>query len=97
MMTLDREHHLRPSNRFALVRERWWHVSPTTHINERGPAFIPPVSWPAWVWKECACKFSQMEMFVLAHVHGELSEGQAAKATGLDRVTLRKLADEVQQ
>lgn len=28
------------------------------------------------------------------HVEGVLSEGQAAKATGLDRVTVRRLADE---
>lgn len=33
-------------------------------------------------------------MIVRLHVEGTLSEGQAAKATGLDRVALRTLADD---
>ena len=43
----------------------------------------------------CALCSRMRDVMVRLHVEGVLSEGQAARATGLDRVSLRRLADAV--
>ena len=45
--------------------------------------------------KNCGACQSMMDLIVRLHVEGTLSEGQAAKATGLDRVELRRRADAI--
>src|SRR3546814_3317528 len=43
---------------------------------------------------QCARCAAMEALIIRLHVEGALSEGQAAKATGLHRIRVRKLADE---
>lgn len=76
----------KPDN-FSEVRRAAWKTrrakyGPTGHDG----SYSRPVT-------RCGACQSMMDLIIKLHADGTLSEGQAAKATGLDRVELRRRVD----
>lgn len=81
---------LGPGIEFAEVRARAWKTR-----REKYGKFGHAGSYSRSPGGPCIHCAAALPMLIRLHVEGVLSEGQAAKATGLHRIRIRELADDL--